>query len=35
MMNYICGGIYALNGEIDSLSQNTYLVYEKESKYGI
>lgn len=32
MMNYICGGIYALNGEIDSLSQNTYLAYEKRAK---
>lgn len=33
MMNYICGGIYALDGTIADLGENVYIAFDKTVKY--
>ncbi len=30
IMNYICGGIYALRGEVESVGENVFLTVQKE-----
>lgn len=35
MMNYICGGLYALDGDVGTVGENVFMVTEKKEENGI